>query len=275
MAALAETPVALPHLHVPMQSGDDAVLRAMRRRAPAARYAARIAAARAAIDGLNVTADVIVGFPAEDDAAFGAHARAGARDRPLARPRVPVLAAAGHAHGRRRSGAGRREARAARSACGRVADAQGARSARARVGSRDRVLVERVARDGTATGYARDYTPWRAARARAWCRVTIVEAVATGADDVGVRARTGMRLSDRVREDRLAARKARDADRVTALGGLLAALEEAEKSGGELSEQDEIALLRRERKRRDEARGELPRGRPRGRRPRARRPRAS
>jgi uncharacterized protein len=62
-----------------------------------------------------------------------------------------------------------------------------------------------------------------------------------------------MRLSDRVREDRLAARKARDAERVTALGGLLAALEEAEKSGGELSEQDEIALLRRERKRRDEA----------------------
>jgi uncharacterized protein YqeY len=63
-----------------------------------------------------------------------------------------------------------------------------------------------------------------------------------------------MRLIERVREDRLAARKARDAERVTALGGLLAALEEAEKSGtGELSEQDEIALLRRERKRRDEA----------------------
>ena len=33
--ALAETPAALPHLHVPMQSGDDGVLRAMRRRAPA------------------------------------------------------------------------------------------------------------------------------------------------------------------------------------------------------------------------------------------------
>ena len=62
-----------------------------------------------------------------------------------------------------------------------------------------------------------------------------------------------MSLSDRVREDRLAARKARDADRVTALGGLLAALEEAAKAGGDLSEQDEIALLRRERKRRDEA----------------------
>jgi uncharacterized protein len=62
-----------------------------------------------------------------------------------------------------------------------------------------------------------------------------------------------MGLIEQVREDRLAARKARDGDRVTALGGLLAALEEAEKSGGALSEQDEIALLRRERKRRDEA----------------------
>jgi len=62
-----------------------------------------------------------------------------------------------------------------------------------------------------------------------------------------------MTLIEQVREDRLAARKARDGERVTALGGLLAALEEAEKSGGTLSEQDEIALLRRERKRRDEA----------------------
>lgn len=62
-----------------------------------------------------------------------------------------------------------------------------------------------------------------------------------------------MSLTDRVREDRLAARKARDTDRVTALGGLLAALQEAAVSGrGELSEQDEIALLRRERKRREE-----------------------
>ena len=37
-----------------------------------------------------------------------------------------------------------------------------------------------------------------------------------------------MSLTERVREDRLAARKARDTDRVTALGGLLAALQEAD-----------------------------------------------
>lgn len=62
-----------------------------------------------------------------------------------------------------------------------------------------------------------------------------------------------MSLTDRVRADRLEARKARDADRVTALGGLLAALQEAEvQARGPLAEQDEIALLRRERKRREE-----------------------
>lgn len=62
-----------------------------------------------------------------------------------------------------------------------------------------------------------------------------------------------MSLTERVRADRLVARKARDGDRVTTLGGLLAALQAAEvQARGALSEQDEIALLRRERKRRDE-----------------------
>jgi uncharacterized protein len=61
-------------------------------------------------------------------------------------------------------------------------------------------------------------------------------------------------LIDRVRDDRLTARKARDELRVSALGGLLAALQEAEVAQqGPLAEGDEIALLRRERKRRDEA----------------------
>ena len=56
-----------PHLHVPLQSGDDGVLRAMGRRYTAAQY---LATARAASRDFNLTTDVIVGFPAEDDAAF-------------------------------------------------------------------------------------------------------------------------------------------------------------------------------------------------------------
>ncbi|HEX9045286.1 MAG TPA: tRNA (N(6)-L-threonylcarbamoyladenosine(37)-C(2))-methylthiotransferase MtaB [Candidatus Limnocylindrales bacterium] len=60
----------LPHLHLPLQSGDDGVLRRMGRRYDTAGYAAVVARARAAIPDLAVHADVIAGFPTEDDAAF-------------------------------------------------------------------------------------------------------------------------------------------------------------------------------------------------------------
>ena len=53
-----------------MQSGDDGVLRAMRRRYTAARFLAAMRRARERVAGLNLTTDVIVGHPAEDDAAF-------------------------------------------------------------------------------------------------------------------------------------------------------------------------------------------------------------
>ncbi len=66
VAALRETPVVAPHLHVPLQSGDDRVLRAMARRYTAETYLRKLEP----LAGFNLTADVIVGFPAEDDAAF-------------------------------------------------------------------------------------------------------------------------------------------------------------------------------------------------------------
>jgi threonylcarbamoyladenosine tRNA methylthiotransferase MtaB len=66
IAALRETPTVSPHLHIPLQSGDDAVLRAMRRRYSAAGYLEKLAP----LDDFNLTADVIVGFPGEDEAAF-------------------------------------------------------------------------------------------------------------------------------------------------------------------------------------------------------------
>jgi threonylcarbamoyladenosine tRNA methylthiotransferase MtaB len=66
VAAMRETPAVSPHLHVPLQSGDDGVLRAMGRRYTVGTYLRRLAKA----DGFNVTTDVIVGFPTEDEAAF-------------------------------------------------------------------------------------------------------------------------------------------------------------------------------------------------------------
>ncbi|MFN2467519.1 MAG: MiaB/RimO family radical SAM methylthiotransferase [Gaiellaceae bacterium] len=65
-SALRETPAAAQHLHVPLQSGDDGVLRAMRRRYDSAAYLRRIAL----LADFNLTTDAIVGFPGEDDGAF-------------------------------------------------------------------------------------------------------------------------------------------------------------------------------------------------------------
>jgi threonylcarbamoyladenosine tRNA methylthiotransferase MtaB len=67
VAALRETPTVSRHLHVPLQSGDEGVLRAMGRRYTVDTYLRRLAPLA---DDFNLTSDVIVGFPAEDDAAF-------------------------------------------------------------------------------------------------------------------------------------------------------------------------------------------------------------
>jgi threonylcarbamoyladenosine tRNA methylthiotransferase MtaB len=66
VAALRETNVVAKHLHVPLQSGDDGVLRAMGRRYSAATYLRRLEP----LGDFNLTADVMVGFPGEDEAAF-------------------------------------------------------------------------------------------------------------------------------------------------------------------------------------------------------------
>jgi len=70
LEALATEPKVCPHLHVPMQSGDDDVLRGMGRHYTAGEYIESIAALRAAVPHVNLTTDVIVGFPTETDQAF-------------------------------------------------------------------------------------------------------------------------------------------------------------------------------------------------------------
>jgi len=60
----------MPHLHLPAQSGSDAVLRRMARRNRVADFEALVAAARTAIPGLTVTTDLIAGFPGETEGDF-------------------------------------------------------------------------------------------------------------------------------------------------------------------------------------------------------------
>jgi tRNA-2-methylthio-N6-dimethylallyladenosine synthase len=70
IAAMAETPSVCEHLHLPLQSGSNRVLAAMRRGYTAERYLDRLAAARAGIEDLAVTTDIIVGFPGETEDDF-------------------------------------------------------------------------------------------------------------------------------------------------------------------------------------------------------------
>jgi len=63
-------PRTMPHVHLPLQSGDSGVLRRMGRRYSAADYATVVGRVREAVPGVAVHGDVIVGFPTEDGAAW-------------------------------------------------------------------------------------------------------------------------------------------------------------------------------------------------------------
>ena len=70
IAAMAETHNVMPSLHMPLQSGSDQVLRAMRRSYRSDRYLGIIERVRAAMPHAAITTDIIVGFPGETEADF-------------------------------------------------------------------------------------------------------------------------------------------------------------------------------------------------------------
>ncbi|WP_109860216.1 tRNA (N6-isopentenyl adenosine(37)-C2)-methylthiotransferase MiaB [Mycolicibacterium aurum] len=70
--AMAETPNVCPTLHMPLQSGSDRILRAMRRSYRSDRYLGIIDRVRAAIPDAAITTDLIVGFPGETEQDFQA-----------------------------------------------------------------------------------------------------------------------------------------------------------------------------------------------------------
>jgi len=150
LSAMRETPAVSPHLHVPLQSGDDGVLRGMGRRYTVESYLRRVARA----EGFNLTTDVIVGFPGEDERAFentlSAVEAAGVT-------KVHVFPYSPRP-GTRTAGADTvpPEVKKARSARLRAAsEAACAKRWRDKVGSEDLVLVDRPGR-----GYGDDYSPW-------------------------------------------------------------------------------------------------------------------
>jgi threonylcarbamoyladenosine tRNA methylthiotransferase MtaB len=151
VAALRETPTVGKHLHVPLQSGDDAVLRDMARRYTSAKYLERIAPLQ---DDFNLTTDVIVGFPTEGESAFrntlDVVAQAG-----ITKVHVfPYSPRPGTVTAEQDSVPA--EVKKDRSARLRAASHAATLARwRAKVGSEDTVLVDRPGR-----GYGDDYSPW-------------------------------------------------------------------------------------------------------------------
>ena len=156
VSALRETPTVSRHLHVPLQSGDDGVLRAMARRYTAATYLRRLEPLR---DEFNLTADVIVGFPTEDERAFDHTLRVVERAGltkihvfPYS-PRPGTVTAEQDAvppQVKKERGARLRAA----------SDAACLARWRTKLGADDTVLVDRPGR-----GYGDDYSPWLVAPA--------------------------------------------------------------------------------------------------------------
>ena len=72
IAAMAQVPNVMPHLHMPLQSGSDRILQAMRRSYRSDRYLGIIEKVRKAIPNSTITTDIIVGFPGETDSDFEA-----------------------------------------------------------------------------------------------------------------------------------------------------------------------------------------------------------
>lgn len=70
IAAMANSPNAMPHLHMPLQSGSNKVLQEMRRSYRTDRYLGIIERVRAAIPHSQITTDIIVGFPGESEKDF-------------------------------------------------------------------------------------------------------------------------------------------------------------------------------------------------------------
>lgn len=155
---LARAPY-LPHLHVPLQTGSDRLLRGMRRRYAAADYADRIRAARARMPEVAVTADVIAGLPGETEDDHRA-TLALVEDLGLARLHVfPYSPRPGTptAHDDTDPAVKRRRAAELRALSDRLQRAHRARH----VGALDAVLVEQAEADGAGRGQGRDGTPWR------------------------------------------------------------------------------------------------------------------
>src|SRR6266545_1835074 len=149
-AALRETPTVGRHLHVPLQSGDDGVLRDMARRYTAATYLRRLEP----LADFNLTTDAIVGFPTETEQAFRrtlAVVDAAGITKVHVFPYSPRPGTATADHDPVPAAMKKDRSARLRSA----SDATCLTRWQAKIGEEDVVLIDRPGR-----GYGDDYSPW-------------------------------------------------------------------------------------------------------------------
>jgi threonylcarbamoyladenosine tRNA methylthiotransferase MtaB len=199
--ALATEPKVCPHLHIPMQSGDDAVLRAMGRHYTAGEYLENVAALRDALPEVSVTTDVIVGFPTEDEQAFQrtldmvdaagitrVHAFSYSPRPGTAAEKLGDRVPAEEKKRRSRELRGRSEVRSRQHRAGKL-------------GAPERVLIDKVA-ETQCSGYTGDYTRCYLPSGQA-ARAELVEVTCTELQADGIKCAFSARLDAQVRGGRL------------------------------------------------------------------------
>jgi threonylcarbamoyladenosine tRNA methylthiotransferase MtaB len=180
----AEPERVCPHLHVPLQSGDDGVLVRMGRPYTAAEFLSMIERVRRTLERPAITADILVGFPSETDAAFK-RTLAVCREAGLARIHVfPYSARPGTAAAAMRPQVPAETIRARRAEAAALGEHLAAAYRAGLVGTQGRVVVEKVGPDGSAEGLSERYQrvrivgglPSNAARRRQIVRVHLTRA---------------------------------------------------------------------------------------------------
>ena len=162
---LWRNPRLMPHFHLPLQSGHDATLRAMRRRYDTAQFAAAVALVRRLHPDAGITTDIIAGFPGETDADFAAGFRFAAEMQFSDIHAFPYSPRPGTSAAHYRAQVAETEKRARMAQLLELADESRQRFRASQLGAIRPVLWERASAGGRWTGLTDHYLRVRAAAA--------------------------------------------------------------------------------------------------------------
>jgi threonylcarbamoyladenosine tRNA methylthiotransferase MtaB len=184
---IARSDAFCPHLHLPLQSGENETLRRMRRRYDRDYYRGRVARVLEAMPDAAIGTDVIVGFPGESRAHYES-TREFLKSLPLAYFHVfPYSVRTGTTAAKLAGRVAAAEITARAAEIRAIGEAKRAEFARRRCGERLDVLLEEFTADGLLTGYSRNYVRVLTAGSAELTNqeVEVVASLAKGAQLVG------------------------------------------------------------------------------------------